>query len=47
MIIIVSFSFYRKRVINRVNSTEDDVHLVHSEKGIGKQTKSVQVASIN
>ncbi|XP_039438317.1 cadherin-86C isoform X2 [Culex pipiens pallens] len=33
----------RKRVI-RVNSIEDDVHLVHREQGIGKQSKSVQVA---
>lgn len=40
------FLFYfctcRKRVI-RVNSTEDDVNLVHREHGIGKQTKSIQV----
>lgn len=41
-VILISFS-YRKRVI-RVNSTEDDVHLVHRELGVGKQTKSVQVA---
>ncbi|XP_058444287.1 cadherin-86C isoform X2 [Malaya genurostris] len=33
----------RKRVI-RVNSIEDDVHLVHREQVIGKQSKSVQVA---
>jgi hypothetical protein len=40
----MSFLYYicRKRVI-RVNSTEDDVHLVHREMGIGTQTKSVQV----
>ncbi|XP_055601879.1 cadherin-86C isoform X2 [Uranotaenia lowii] len=33
----------RKRVV-RINSIEDDVHLVHREQGIGKQSKSVQVA---
>ncbi|XP_055642619.1 cadherin-86C isoform X2 [Toxorhynchites rutilus septentrionalis] len=33
----------RKRVI-RINSIEDDVHLVHREQTIGKQSKSVQVA---
>lgn len=34
----------RKRVI-RAHSTEDDVHLVHRELDVGKQTKSVQVAN--
>lgn len=32
----------RKSVI-RDHSTEDDVHLVHRELDVGKQTKSVQV----
>ncbi|XP_058063242.1 cadherin-86C [Anopheles bellator] len=33
----------RKRIL-RVNNIEDDVHLVHSKQGIGKKSKSVQVA---
>uniref|UniRef100_A0A182Y535 Cadherin domain-containing protein n=1 Tax=Anopheles stephensi TaxID=30069 RepID=A0A182Y535_ANOST len=33
----------RKRIL-RVNNIEDDVHLVHRKQGIGKQSKSVQVA---
>lgn len=41
-LVFLSVLFCRKRV-NRVNSTEDDVHLVHRELGVDKQTKSVQV----
>ncbi|XP_059611324.1 cadherin-86C-like [Phlebotomus argentipes] len=37
------YGFSKKRVI-RVSSTEDDVHLVHRDKGNTKETKSVQVA---
>uniref|UniRef100_A0A182MS56 Cadherin domain-containing protein n=1 Tax=Anopheles culicifacies TaxID=139723 RepID=A0A182MS56_9DIPT len=33
----------RKRIL-RVNNIEDDVHLVHRKQGLGKQSKSVQVA---
>lgn len=36
------FVYCRKSVI-RARSTEDDVHLVHRELDVGKQTKSVQV----